>query len=605
MTDISLCVASYRPGFNMLIESLKHLEFDGSWECVFADEIYDQRRKAVEEHKGDLPLKHVRAEPYEYSCPASTMNESVRQASGELILIVGDHSIYAPDYLQKHWDAYKDLKDATLVSSYIDLEPPEIKENPKIDDYSIFKEEFDIKKFLERPVVHAEERHNFIHNWLNTYQGFLTGEFTQGLIGIPRELMVRINGFDELYNAGKGYSDGDLVHRASLLGWRFILSTDLRVYRCAHPHKKIEDLKYPFTEKKTYRTREENKRRLMDKMQRVSRKLTLVNSHKGLRDLEWLNDKQILVQGGGAEVCTRKWVSILQHQGLPILHNESFSKFTFTDVSDVVVYGVSPFDFDWTEPYRDRIKIWFWWVGTDAYNAINGTFGIEIPEHENYRHLAISERVQLELKTIGIESEVIMDYEDPMYLDELDKDNYREEACPFTVLIYMPSDRLDFYHYDLMKEVVEEFQDNDSIRFIFFGNKEPLDIPTGLNPKATRCYQLGYVTGDDKKELYKEVYVYLRSVEHDGQPEIIIEMKKMGRHVICNYPYPHTIEAHSKEGIVNIINELYEKFRNEGRPLDEEGMKYYREKFTKNNFINRFIELFYGEDCLKKWMGEE
>ncbi len=302
MTDISLCVASYRPGFNMLIESLKHLEFDGSWECVFADEIYDQRRKAVEEHKGDLPLKHVRAEPYEYSCPASTMNESVRQASGELILIVGDHSIYAPDYLQKHWDAYKDLKDATLVSSYIDLEPPEIKENPKIDDYSIFKEEFDIKKFLERPVVHAEERHNFIHNWLNTYQGFLTGEFTQGLIGIPRELMVRINGFDELYNAGKGYSDGDLVHRASLLGWRFILSTDLRVYRCAHPHKKIEDLKYPFTEKKTYRTREENKRRLMDKMQRVSRKLTLVNSHKGLRDLEWINDKQILVQGGGAEV---------------------------------------------------------------------------------------------------------------------------------------------------------------------------------------------------------------------------------------------------------------------------------------------------------------
>ena len=131
--------------------------------------------------------------------------------------------------------------------------------------------------------------------------------------------------------------------------------------------------------------------------------------------------------------------------------------------------------------------------------------------------------------------------------------------------------------------------------------KEILDIPTGLNPKASRCYQWGYVTGEEKKQLYKEVYVYLRSVEHDGQPEIIIEMKKMGRHVICNYPYKHTIVAHTKNDIVQCIKVLYEKFRNEGRPLDEEGMKYYREKFTKNNFINRFIELFYGKDCLEKW----
>lgn len=611
--DVSLCVASYRPGFNMLIESLKLIEFDGTWECIFADERFHHRAKVVEEHKGDLPLKHVRAEPHEYTCPASTMNTSVRHASGELLLIVGDFSIYAPNYLQKHWDAYKDLTDASLVSSYIDLECPEIKENPEVDDYSIFKEEFDVAKFLKGPLAHAEERHNFIHNWLNTYQGFLTGEFTQGLIGIPRELMVRINGFHEGvesgYDAGKGRSDHDLVHRASAMGWRFVLDTSLRVYRCAHPHKEIGDLKYPFTEKKTYRTREENKRRLKNEMQRLARKDTLINSHEGLRDLRWLNDKRILVQGGGAEVCTRKWVSVLQHQGLPILHNEAFGKFTFKNVTDMVVYGVSPWDFEWTLPYRDCCKIWFWWVGTDCWNAVNKTFGIEIPKHENYRHLAISERIQGELATIGIESEVIMDFEEDVvaHWDELDKeDNYSEMAYPFTVIIYMPSDRPEFYHYDLMKEVVKEFRENDSIRFIFYGNKDPLeDFPGDIKSWPSRCYQYGYLTGEEKKQMYKEAYVLLRHVEHDGQPESIIELKKMGRHVICNYPYPNCLVAQTKEDIVRQINTLYEDFKEKGRPLDYHGMKYYRETFTKHNFIDRFIKLFYGEKELEKWRGLE
>jgi hypothetical protein len=599
MTDVSLCVSSYRPGFNMLIESLKHLEFDGSWECIFADEIYDQRRKAVEEHKGDLPLKHVPAEPYEYSCPASTMNSSIRPARGELVLIVGDHSIYAPDYLQKHWDAYKDLTDATLVSSYIDLEAPEIKENPKIDDCSIFKEEFDIKKFLERPAVHAEERHNFVHNWADTQRGYLTGEFTQGLIGIPRELMVRINGFHEGvesgYDGGKGFSDFDVVHRASLLGWRFILDTSLRVYRCAHPHKKIEDLKYPFTEKKTYRTREENKRRLMNKMQRLSRKLTLVNSHKGLRDLEWVNSKRIMVQGGGAEVCTRKWVSILQHQGIPILHNESFGKFTFTDVSTIIVYGVSPFDFLWTEPYRDKIKIYFWFVGTDAYNLINGTFGIDIPKHENYRFLAIGERVQRELKSVGIESEILMDYEDDItaHWDELDEmDFYKRDDGLFNISIYIPSERREFYHYDLMKEVAKVFEGDDNIRFHFFGNVDPHDdLPSN-------CIDWGYVTGEEKKRLYQQTDIYLRSTDHDGEPMSNIEFHKLAKSVICDYPYKHCHVAVTEDEIISKIREL----RDDYKP-NYEAQKYYRERFNKQRFINEFVRIFYGEDCLQKWLG--
>lgn len=603
MTDISLCVASYRPGFNLLIESLKKLEFDGTWECIFADELFDQRRKAVEEYKGDLPLKHVPAEPYDYTCPASTMNTSIRPAKGELILIVGDYSIYAPDYLQKHWDAYNDLTDASLVSSYIDLQCPEIKESPKVDDYSIFKEDVTVEGFLKQPVVHAEERHNFVHNWLNSYRGFLTGEFTQGLIGIPRELMTRINGFHEGtesgFDAGKGQSDHDVVHRASLLGWRFVLDTSLRVYRCAHPHKEIGDLVYPFTEKKTYRTREENRRRLRNEMQNLSRKLTLVNSHEGLRDLRWLNERRILVQGGGAEVCTRKWVSILQHQGISsILHNESFGKFTFNNVSDIVIYGCSPFDFGWTKAYRDKCRVWFWFVGTDAYNVVNNTFGMEIPKHENYRFLAIGERIQKELKSIGIESEILMDYEDDVtaHWDELsgeDRDTFNLGGL-FNISIYIPSERKEFYHYDLMKEVAKEFIEDDGIVFHFFGNIEPHDdLPSN-------CVDWGYVTGEEKKRLYKQTHIYIRSTEHDGEPMSIIEFQKLAKHVISDWPYKHCHVAVTEAEIVSKILDLTDNYK-----PNYEGQKYYRNRFTKQRFINEFIRIFYGDEALRKWVGEE
>lgn len=615
--DVSLCVSSYRPGgLDLLFESLADMKFDGKWECIFADELHPHRKQVVDDYMTDVQesgfdwpfhtFKHVPAVPHEFTCPASTMNTSVRHSSGKLILIVGDYSLYPSDYLQKHWDYYKSHKDATLVSSYIDLETPEIKKDPKVDDYSIFKEQITKEKFLKQEVVHPEERHHFVSNWLDTKRGYPPEEFVQGLIGIPKDLMWKINGFDEeTYNGGKGYSDRDVVHRAMLMGHRFVLDLDLRVFRCAHPHKKIEDLKWPFTEKKNYRTREENFNRFLEKVKQLSRRHILVNSHKGIRDLEWLNSKRILVQGGGAEVCTRKWVKILQHAGLPVYHNDMSGNFMFRNITDIIVYGVSPFDFQWTMPYINNSRVWMWWGGTDVYNVINNKFGMEIPKHPNLKHLAVSERLQKELESVGIESDVILDYEDDVTdnLDALDKeDNWHEECYPFTVLIYMPSgDTKEFYHYSLMKEIVEHYCNNDSIKFIFYGNKDKVeDLPTG-----GRCFQYGYITGEEKKQLYKETYVYLRHTTHDGIPYILVELEKMGRHVIMNYPYPHCVVAYTKDEIIKQIDRLYKEFRDEGRPLDIKGKQYYRQKYTKDFFINEFIRLFWGEECLKKWEGEE
>jgi len=586
--EVSLCVASYRPGFDLLIESLKGIEFGGSWECIFADELFEHREKAVEEHKGDLPLKHVKAEPYEYTCPASSLNAAVRHAKGELLCIVGDYTIYPSDYLQKHWDFYKSHKDATLVSSYIDLEMPEIKEEPKVDDFSIFKEEIAIERFLKQPVVHPEERHQFVQGWLDSKRGHLNEEFVQGLIGIPRDLMIRINGFDEgAYNAGKGYSDRDLVHRAMLLGHRFVLDTDLRVYRCAHPHKEIEDLKFPFTEKKTYRTREENYNRFVEKAKALARKHILVNGHKGLRDLRWLNDRRILVQGGGAEVCTRKWVKILQHTGLDVLHNDMTGSFRFRNVSDIVIYGVSPFDFSWTEPFRDNCRIWFWFTGTDCFNVINNKFGMEIPKHDNYRFLAVSDRLKDELETVNIKAETTLDFEDDMPYDKMRQDMPEK----FVVTVYMPGEIEEPYNFSLMKEVAEALPD---ITFNFFGNREPLNLPSN-------CIQSGYVLGDKKVRLYEDTSVYLRVTKWDGFPYINLEFQKLARHVISDYPYPFCHVAKTKEAIVDGILNIKENYT----LPNYEGQKYYLEQFSKERFINEFVRIIYGEDCLKKWEGEE
>ena len=281
---ISIVMPTYRPGFCLTFRSLCRINFPANdWEFIFSDEIKYKRADAVARYAKkfglDKKLKHVQAPIYPYFSIASTINAGIKAATGELVVFMGDYTWMMPDYLTKAWDVYENFQDAGLCGSYIDLECPATKLNYKNYSFSVFKAPMGY--FLGMPVAHPDMRGNYVHNWIDGNRGWLTGQFTQGLVSIPRNLLIAVNGYDEMYDNGKGMDDFDMVQMCRLMGFRFLYDKSAIVYRAAHPHG---DLVGPFKDKPYQRSMEQNKRLFEAKLALLNRGMLRVWEHKGIRE---------------------------------------------------------------------------------------------------------------------------------------------------------------------------------------------------------------------------------------------------------------------------------------------------------------------------------
>lgn len=213
------------------------------------------------------------------------------------------------------------------------------------------------------------------------------------------------------------------------------------------------------------------------------------------------------------------------------------------------------------------IKIYIWWIGTDVYNALHGhnRYHVQdIARVRNATHLAVSDTLKTELATLGIRSEVLT------LIPNLG--NLKPLPLPekYTVAIYMPSSHLAFYKYEEMKKIVKATPD---INYIFYGNKEKLDVAVQNNVKVR-----GWV--NDTKAVFKDCSCLLRKTAHDGWPKSLLEAIFLDRYVITNQDFPKIATIKDVSGIIRHLKT---------RPkLSKQTREYYAKTYTMQKIKTRF-----------------
>lgn len=173
-----------------------------------------------------------------------------------------------------------------------------------------------------------------------------------------------------------------------------------------------------------------------------------------------------------------------------------------------------------------KTKVIIWWVGSDVLYLLGDKQSTDMyPDKEvlkwvGHKNVCVSETLQKELATMDIDSEVVT------LIPNVEKYNPCSLPDEYTVGVYLPSTRLDFYGY---KEAVQIMNRTPNIKYLVYGNTKDMKLPK--NAKA-----LGWV--EDTTKVLESCNCLLRLTKHDGFPHSIIEAIMMGRYVIINHQYP-------------------------------------------------------------------
>lgn len=562
--------------------SLLEQDFEGDYEYIMSDELYPERREAVKDYADELgiPLIHVKAPIHNFISVATTFNAGLRVAKGDLIVIVGDYNYMSPNHLREHFETFRRFDGRiTLTSGRINHESPLMVENPNAKEHAIstFIKPFNINEFMKQPCGFPSQRSRYVHQWIDPYTGFLDNEWVNGHIGIPRKVALRVNGFDEAFNKGKGYSDHDLAVRCEKVGHRFLYSTSAVVYRCFHPHANPDDLEGVFIDKPTEKTRQDNYNILADKSRRIHVGEMDVDAHDGIEDRRWKLGRSILVAYGGARFVTERFIKVLNNAGIRIHQSLPGVTHNFTDY---VVFGVSLGDLQFVSSTRDsghKFNTWLWWTGSDVWNLVKGTFGLS-PDHavfhdNSVKHIAVGERTQEELKSVGIMSDVLL----PVFYGY---DDSPGTDLDFDVLLYASDSPA--HNNEAVKDIMLALPE---VKFNVVGHYK-FDLPNVRN--------LGWVRDGAMSVFVRAAKCYLRYMNHDGMPHTMIQALGAGRPTITNYPYHGAICVNTTSKAVEAITDIM-KGKGVYR-VNDEIVQYYRNEYNVDKFRRDFIRLFYGVD---------
>lgn len=198
-----------------------------------------------------------------------------------------------------------------------------------------------------------------------------------------------------------------------------------------------------------------------------------------------------------------------------------------------------------------RTKIYLWWIGSDVWHITKDPYTIRSQtsktRRQRYidcikklkvRHLVVSEKCKNELATVGINAEVLTLVPDVTKIGKLPLPE------KYTVAVYMPSRKTEFYHWRDIKNIARLCPD---VKFIVYGNKRT--IPTsGIKNIELR----GWVK--DTRKIFQDCNCLLRLLDHDGYSKSVIEAVCHDRYVISNQPYPKLCHLQSVRMIARKIN---------------------------------------------------
>jgi len=229
---VSVILATARlGGLDMIFESLAAQSMaQDDFELIIVDDWHERRwRETLQKN----PLRFFRHIPpkdtgVSYHNSAS-FNTGLAMARGELVIHLVDFVWLPRNFLDYHWDFYKEHPGYSL-SVYVDRYKYLPIAHPSYP-LGIFERWFD-REFAEywfkkENLIYEERKGGMIGIEVPPYKTVrhvfeMPGDKIYMLgDSIPLAVMKELNGWDQIYDSGYGSNDVDIGIRANMIGWKF------------------------------------------------------------------------------------------------------------------------------------------------------------------------------------------------------------------------------------------------------------------------------------------------------------------------------------------------------------------------------------------------
>lgn len=227
-----------------------------------------------------------------------------------------------------------------------------------------------------------------------------------------------------------------------------------------------------------------------------------------------------------------------------------------------------------------RVKLIMNWAGTDVLKAIDSVKNSAAINAyiDKAIHVCQAPWIKEELQSIGIESKEIQ------YISFKEK-NFKPKPFPssFSVLCYIPENRMYFYGYEFVKSVIENCP---NINFRIVGTKSGFE-------SYNNAEMLGWIDNFDQE--VENSICYLRCPEHDGLSTSVLEVLSKGRYVFYNYNYPHSIRIENVEQVCNDLKQMKYKFEEGSLELNNSGSLFISKNFNYSKVMGELVTLMSQE----------
>ncbi len=210
------------------------------------------------------------------------------------------------------------------------------------------------------------------------------------------------------------------------------------------------------------------------------------------------------------------------------------------------------------------------WVGTDVLLALEDARHRQMAQQAArfiQQHLAVAPWLSVELKSVGIASELAALTTPVRYAR-------RAVRGQPGALAYLPDERAEFYGAEIVRTAARELPDL------------PFAVVAGTaerQPALPNVTYLGWIS--DMKPLYEQYPILLRVAKHDGLPKMVLEALAYGNQVIFEYEFPGCHRATNAEEALAVIRRILA----EGCPVNTAGSAFVREHYDSEQLARDLL----------------
>lgn len=264
MLDISVIMPTARDNYSIIgqpdlhylkptIKSLSEQTFR-DFEFIFVDALHGQR-ESYDFSKLPFPVKNVAVHPNHRFWldrrrwnVCGQLNTGILHAEGELIVRIDDCSEFDSDFLQRFWDGYQSgYFPCAMHIRYLGGKPARFNEEYRKEGYEAkYSESFEkADKLSILKMLYGDEGlvRDTRYRVVKAKGGRMIAppDWYYGYSSASLEAMLKINGYDELFDGDKSLEDADAGNRLTLAGYgdKFLLDVEHQVIE--HEHKPIPE----------------------------------------------------------------------------------------------------------------------------------------------------------------------------------------------------------------------------------------------------------------------------------------------------------------------------------------------------------------------------